>query len=74
LAGRCKGSATLAEIARRGVDFATFKLEPIGVSMTDIGGLMHMTGTAIVIDTIGGKSGGGPVQSAGRGTYHMMTL
>ena len=37
----------------------TFKLEPLGVSMSDIGGLVHMTGTEIVVDTIGGKSGEG---------------
>ena len=38
-------------LGQLGLDFATFKLEPLGVSMTDIGGLLHMTGHEIIIDS-----------------------
>lgn len=53
-------------LGQLGLDFATFKLEPVGVTMTDIGGLLHLTGREIVIDSIGGKSGEGTMNFAGR--------
>ncbi|HEY8794295.1 MAG TPA: translocation/assembly module TamB domain-containing protein [Gemmatimonadaceae bacterium] len=53
-------------LGQLGLDFATFKLEPLGVTMKDIGGLMHMTGSVIVIDTIGGKSGEGVLNMSGK--------
>ncbi|HEV7706532.1 MAG TPA: translocation/assembly module TamB domain-containing protein [Gemmatimonadaceae bacterium] len=65
VAARGTGTKPLV-LGQLGLDFATFKLEPLGVSMTDIGGLIHMTGTEIVIDTIGGKSGEGSFTMAGK--------
>ncbi|MDQ2930108.1 MAG: translocation/assembly module TamB [Gemmatimonadota bacterium] len=53
-------------LGQLGLDFATFRLEPLGVDMHDIGGLVHMTGTEIVIDTIGGKSGEGTMMLTGK--------
>lgn len=53
-------------LGRLGLDFATFKLEPLGVSMTDIGGLLHMTGREVIIDSIGGTSGEGEMHFSGR--------
>jgi translocation and assembly module TamB len=53
-------------LGQLGLDFTTFKLEPLGVEMNDIGGLMHMTGTEIVIDTIGGKAGEGTISLSGK--------
>jgi len=53
-------------LGQLGVDFATFKLEPIGVTASDIGGLIHLTGREIVIDTIGGKAGEGVFSVAGK--------
>ena len=53
-------------LGQLGLDFTTFKLEPLGVEINDIGGLIHMTGTEIVIDTIGGKSGEGTISLSGK--------
>jgi translocation and assembly module TamB len=65
VAARGTGTKPLV-LGQLGLDFATFKLEPLGVTMTDIGGLMHMTGTEVVIDTIGGKSGDGTLTIKGK--------
>ncbi|MDQ2767384.1 MAG: translocation/assembly module TamB, partial [Gemmatimonadota bacterium] len=65
VAARGTGTKPLV-LGQLGLDFATFKLEPLGVTMTDIGGLIHMTGTEIVIDTIGGKSGEGVLNITGK--------
>jgi translocation and assembly module TamB len=53
-------------LGQLGLDFATFKLEALGVTTTDMGGLIHMTGKEIVIDTIGAKSGEGTLQFKGK--------
>ncbi|MEO8881704.1 MAG: translocation/assembly module TamB domain-containing protein [Gemmatimonadaceae bacterium] len=53
-------------LGQLGLDFATFRLESLGVDMRDIGGLVHMTGTEIVIDTIGGNSGEGWMALSGK--------
>ena len=52
-------------LGQLGLDFATFKLEALGVTAKDMGGLIHMTGKEIVIDTIGAKSGEGALRIAG---------
>jgi hypothetical protein len=65
VAARGTGKKPLV-LGQLGLDLASFKLEPVGVSMSDIGGLIHMTGTEIVIDTIGGKSGEGTFNVAGK--------
>jgi len=65
VAARGTGTKPLL-IGQLGLDFASFKLEPLGVSLSDIGGLIHMTGSEIVIDTIGGKSGEGTFRMSGK--------
>lgn len=53
-------------LGQLGLDFASFKLEALGVTATDMGGLIHMTGREIVLDTIGAKSGEGSLQIKGK--------
>ena len=65
IAARGTGTKPLV-LGQLGLDFASFKLESVGVSMNDIGGLIHMTGSEIVIDTIGGKSGEGSFTVKGK--------
>ena len=65
VAARGTGTKPLV-LGQLGLDFATFKLEPLGVSMNGIGGLIHMTGTEIVIDSVGGKSGEGILNIMGK--------
>jgi translocation and assembly module TamB len=65
VAARGTGTKPLV-LGQLGLDFATFKLAPLGVTMNDIGGLIHMTGNEIVIDTIGGKSGEGELNMTGK--------
>jgi translocation and assembly module TamB len=65
VAARGTGTKPLV-LGQLGLDFATFKLEPLGVSMHDIGGLLHMTGREIIIDSIGGKSGEGELHFSGK--------
>ncbi|MBK5188601.1 MAG: translocation/assembly module TamB domain-containing protein, partial [Gemmatimonadaceae bacterium] len=65
IAARGTGTKPLV-LGQLGLDFATFKLESLGVTMNDIGGLIHMTGSEIVIDTIGGKSGDGTLEMSGK--------
>ncbi|MBA2684780.1 MAG: translocation/assembly module TamB, partial [Gemmatimonadaceae bacterium] len=65
VAARGTGTHPLV-LGQLGLDFATFKLEPLGVDMSNIGGLVHMTGTQIVIDSIGGKSGEGSLNLSGK--------
>ena len=65
VAARGTGTKPLV-LGQLALDFATFKFEPLGVNMSDIGGLIHMTGTEIVIDTIGGKAGEGTLTIAGK--------
>jgi translocation and assembly module TamB len=48
-----------------GLDFATFRLEALGVTAVNLGGLLHMTGKSIVIDSLGAQSGEGTVHLAG---------
>jgi hypothetical protein len=52
-------------LGQLGLDFATFKLTALGVTAKDMGGLIHMTGKEIVIDTLGAKSGEGTLRIAG---------
>ena len=52
-------------LGQLGLDFATFKLTALGVTARDMGGLMHMTGKEIIIDTLGAKSGEGMLRIAG---------
>jgi hypothetical protein len=70
--GRVIGAIAARGTARKpvvlgqlGLDFATFKLTALGVTAKDMGGLMHMTGKEIIIDSIGAKSGEGVLQIAG---------
>jgi len=65
VAARGTGTKPLV-LGELGLDFATFKLEPLGVSMHDIGGVIHMTGTEIVIDSISGKSDEGTLDITGK--------
>ena len=65
VAARGTGAHPLV-LGQLGLDFATFKLEPLGVDMSDIGGLVHMTGSEIVVDSIGGKSGEGTLNLSGK--------
>jgi translocation and assembly module TamB len=65
VAARGTGTKPLV-LGQLGIDFASFKLEPLGVNMTNIGGLIHMTGSEVVIDTIGGTSGDGTFQIKGK--------
>ena len=53
-------------LGQMGLDFATFKLEALGVTARDMGGLIHMTGKEIVIDTLGAKTGEGSLTIAGK--------
>jgi translocation and assembly module TamB len=48
-------------VGEMGLDFATFHIVPLGVTFRELAGLVHMTGDKIVIDSIGGYSGGGTV-------------
>jgi len=52
-------------LGQLGLDFATFKLAALGVTARDMGGLIHMTGKEIVIDTLGARTGEGTLQIAG---------
>lgn len=52
-------------VGRLGLDFASFRIVPMGVTLERIGGLVHMVGDSIVIDSIAGSSGGGLVTLAG---------
>ncbi len=65
VAARGTGTHPLV-LGQLGLDFATFKLEPLGIDMSDIGGLVHMTGKELVIDSIGGKSGEGTLALGGK--------
>ncbi|MEP7064575.1 MAG: translocation/assembly module TamB domain-containing protein [Gemmatimonadota bacterium] len=53
-------------LGQLGLDFASFKLEALGVNARDMGGLIHMTGREIVIDTLFARSGEGQLQVGGR--------
>ena len=65
VAARGTGTKPLV-LGQLGLDFANFKIEPLGVTMTDLSGLIRMTGTQIVIDSVGGKSGEGELQVSGK--------
>jgi translocation and assembly module TamB len=47
------------------LDFASFHIVPLGVTMANIGGALHMLGDSIVIDSLRGSSGDGTVSLAG---------
>jgi Uncharacterized protein conserved in bacteria len=53
-------------LGQLGLDFATFKLAALGVTARDMGGLLHMNGKEIVIDTIGARSGEGVIGIKGK--------
>ncbi|HEX6535471.1 MAG TPA: translocation/assembly module TamB domain-containing protein [Gemmatimonadaceae bacterium] len=57
---------------RLAVDFASFRIVPMGVTLRQISGMVHMLGDSIVIDTLSGMSGGGVV--ALRGGVGIATL
>lgn len=47
------------------VDFASFRIVPMGVTFRDINGLVRMLGDTIVVDSLAGRSGGGSISIAG---------
>lgn len=53
-------------LGQLGLDFATFKIAALGVTARDMGGLIHMNGKEIVIDTIGARSGEGVLDIKGK--------